>query len=110
VFDEIHAYDATTLNAIRGGQGRAGRLRHPVAVHVGDPALDAAHLFGFSEPATIIESDNPFRPFRIEPLPEPLTNGKGTKLEVGPAARGALREAAGLKLAVYVNQIERPRL
>lgn len=109
VFDEIHAYDATTLNAIREGKAVLDAYGIPSLFMSATLPSTRRAFFGFSEQATIIEGDNPFRPFRTEPLPEPLTSGRGAKLEVGVAARAALRESKGLKLAVYVNQIERAK-
>ncbi len=109
VFDEVHAYDTTTLNAIREGQKVLNRYQVPTLFMSATlPSMRRA-FFGFSAPETIIEADNPFLPFRAEQLGGPLTIGKGFRLEATDVARRALRESKGLKLAIYVNQIERAK-
>ena len=109
VFDEVHAYDAVTLNAIREGL--------QVLEHYGVPTLfmsatlptSRRRFFNLSEPQTVIEDDNPYRPFQMEPLSEPLTVGKGVSVEASSEVRQCLRDAKGLKLVVYVNQVERAK-
>lgn len=109
VFDEVHAYDTTTLNAIREGQKVLNRYQIPTLFMSATLPSTRRTFFGFSAPETLIESDNPFFPFRPEPLDGPLTIGKGFRLEATEVARKALRDAEGLKLAIYVNQIERAK-
>ena len=109
VFDEVHAYDTTTLNAIREGQKVLNRYQVPTLFMSATLPSTRRTFFGFSEPETIIEADNPFLPFRAEQLEGPLTIGKGFRLEATEIARQALRDAEGLKLAIYANQIERAK-
>jgi CRISPR-associated endonuclease/helicase Cas3 len=109
VFDEVHAYDSTTLNAIREGQKVLNRYQIPTLFMSATLPTTRRTFFGFTEPQTIIESDNPFVPFRAEQLTGPLTTGKGFRLEATPVARQAIRDSKNLKLAIYVNQIERAK-
>lgn len=109
VFDEVHAYDATTLNAIREGLN--------VLSHYGVPTLflsatlpsSRRRFFNLDDTQTVIEKDNPYCPFRIKKLSEALTVGQGISVEASGEARRCLREAKDLKLAVYVNQVERAK-
>ena len=109
VFDEVHAYDTTTLNAIREGQKVLERYQVPTLFMSATLPSTRRTFFNLDSKQTVIESDNPFFPFQAEPLDAPLTTGKGFRLTATPTARAALRDASDLKLAVYVNQIERAK-
>lgn len=109
VFDEVHAYDTTTLNAIREGQKVLNRYQVPTLFMSATLPPTRRTFFGFDAPRTVIEADNPFFPFQAEALDAPLTTGKGFRLEATPEARQAISDAKGLKLAIYVNQIERAK-
>lgn len=109
VFDEVHAYDTTTLNAIREGQNILACYGIPAVFMSATLPSSRRRFFNLGEAQTLIESDNPFKPLRLEKLQEPLTMGKGVCLEATPTAREALRDARNLKLAVYVNQVERAK-
>ncbi len=109
VFDEVHAYDTTTLNAIREGQKVLNRYAIPTLFMSATLPSTRRVFFGFDAPQTVIEADNPFYPFQAEALDAPLTEGRGFRLNSTLCAREALRDAEGLKLAIYVNQIERAK-
>lgn len=109
VFDEIQAYDTTTLNAIREGMHLLQRYRVPTLVMSATVPSSLRAFFGFRSDATVMEGANPFRPFRVVPVQEPLTLGKGLSVEASSTAKELLRGSSGLKLAVYVNQIERAK-
>jgi CRISPR-associated helicase Cas3/CRISPR-associated endonuclease Cas3-HD len=109
VFDEIHAYDTTTLNAIRDGQEVLRRHGVPCLFMSATLPATRRRFFNLSESTTLRENDNPFVPFRIHQLEEPLTIGRGMMQESTLSARRFLKEARGVKLAVYVNQVERAK-
>jgi CRISPR-associated helicase Cas3/CRISPR-associated endonuclease Cas3-HD len=109
VFDEVHAYDTTTLNAIREGQNILARYGVPTLFMSATLPSSRRRFFGFGKEQTLIEADNPFEPLRLESLGEPLTSGKGVQLQATDTARQALRESKNLKLAIYVNQVERAK-
>jgi len=109
VFDEVHAYDVTTLNAIREGLDVLTRHGVPTLFLSATLPSSRRHFLGLSAEQTVLETDNPYRPFRIEKLSQPLTIGKGMAVEATEEARKCLREASSLKLAVYVNQVERAK-
>lgn len=109
VLDEVHAYDTTTLSAIR--EGLAVLERHGIPTLVMSATLPSSRrrFLGLSDERTIVERDNAFHPFIVEQADEPLTVGHGMETIATDAARRLLRDAAGLKLAVYVNQVERAK-
>ena len=109
VFDEVHAYDTTTLNAIREGLDVLTRHGVPSLFLSATLPSSRRRFFGLSNDRTVLETDNPFRPFRMEKLGESLTVGWGVTVEASQQVRQCLREASGLKLAIYVNQVERAK-
>jgi len=109
VFDEVHAYDTTTLNAIREGLNVLTRHGVPSLFLSATLPSSRRRFFGLSQECTVLETDNPYYPFYIQKLAEPLTIGKGNAVQASQEARQCLREASGLKLAIYVNQVERAK-
>lgn len=109
VFDEVHAYDATTLNAIREGLNVLSAYGVPTLFLSATLPSSRRRFFGLSPTNTVIESDNPYKPFRIEKMTGSLTVGQGLTIEASAEARQCLQKAKGLKLAVYVNQVERAK-
>jgi CRISPR-associated helicase Cas3/CRISPR-associated endonuclease Cas3-HD len=109
VFDEVHAYDTTTLNAIREGLQVLQRHYIPTLFMSATLPSSRRRFFGLGDERTVIEQNNLFHPFRVVKVEEPLTNGRGVDVEATETARSLLREARSLKLAVYVNQVERAK-
>lgn len=109
VFDEIHAYDATTLSAIRDGVRVLAAHGVPVVFMSATLPASRRRFLGAQPATTVIENANVFRPFTTCALPEPLTSGRGAQTQISPSAQKLLEESAALKLAVYVNQIERAK-
>lgn len=109
VFDEVHAYDATTLNAIREGL-EVLRL-HSIPAMFMSATLPSSrrHFFGLDDRVTVIEKENAYRPFIVERVDAPLTVRSTMRPEASETARSLLHNARGLKLAVYVNQVERAK-
>lgn len=109
VFDEIHAYDTITLNAIR--EGSEVLQRHGVPCLFMSATLPASRrrFFNLGEGATVRETDNPFVPFIARKLQEPLTRRVERQEIVSESAREIIRKSHKLKLAIYVNQVERAK-
>lgn len=109
VFDEIHAYDATTLSAIRDGVRVLEAHGVPVLLMSATLPQSRRRFLGARDEKTVIENANIFRPFVTRQMSEPLTSGRSPQTKVGDSARQLLRESSGLKLAIYVNQVERAK-
>lgn len=109
VFDEVQAYDATTLNAMREGMELLHDHQIPTLLMSATLPSSRRKFFSLEEAKMVEETGNENRPFRMFPLQEPLTSAKRVTTETESGARALLREAAGLKLAIYVNQIERAK-
>ena len=109
VFDEIHAYDATTLSAIRDGMQMLQKHGVPVVLMSATLPSSRRNFLGAQPASTCIENANAFRPFIARKLPEPLTCGRGIAAQATETARKYLRDSTQLKLAVYVNQVERAK-
>jgi CRISPR-associated endonuclease/helicase Cas3 len=109
VFDEVHAYDALTLNAIKEGLAVLQANGIPTLFMSATLPSSRRQFFGLSNDRTIIEVDNSYRPFQVRQLSSSLTSGSGIATEASDTARGHLRQSGGLKVAVYVNQVERAK-
>lgn len=109
VFDEVHAYDTVTLNAIREGLDVLQRHNIPTLFMSATLPSSRRRFFGLTVERTIIEENNPFRPFVVRKLNSPLTTGKSTETCASELAGELLRESDGLKVAIYVNQVERAK-
>ena len=109
VFDEIHAYDATTLSAIRDGVRVLEAHGVPVLLMSATLPQSRRRFLGARDETTIIENANNFQPFVTRQLSEPLTSGRGAQTQVSEPARQLLRDSRNLKLAIYVNQVERAK-
>ena len=109
VFDEIHAYDATTLSAIRDGVRVLEAHGVPVLLMSATLPQSRRRFLGARDETTIIENANIFKPFVTRPMTEPLTSGRGAQTKVSDSARQLLRDSRNLKLAIYVNQVERAK-
>lgn len=109
VFDEIHAYDPVTLSAIRDGIKVLSRYGVPVLVMSATLPSSRRRFIGATEATTVVERANEFEPFVTRKLPEPLTIGRGIATVASPRAKRILAERTDLKLAIYVNQVERAK-
>lgn len=109
VFDEIHSYEPTTLNAIHECTRILSLSQIPYMFMSATMPASMRHFLGVNDDKVIIEEKNPFHPFIPEWNSQPLTKGKGIHTEVTEECREILRESGGLKLAFYVNQVERAK-
>jgi CRISPR-associated endonuclease/helicase Cas3 len=109
VFDEIHAYDTVTLSAIREGLAVLVRYRIPTLFMSATLPPSRRKFLGLPDERTIIELDNPYRPFELIQIAAALTSGGGFALQASYEACQLIKMAEGLKLAVYVNQVERAK-
>ena len=109
VFDEIHAYDATTLSAIKDGVRVLEAHGVPVLLMSATLPQSRRRFLGATKETTVIENANDFRPFITRELNEPLTTGRAALTKASETARQLIHDSSGLKLAIYVNQIERAK-
>lgn len=109
VFDEIHAYDATTLSAIRDGVRVLEAHGVPVLLMSATLPQSRRRFLGARDETIIIENANNFQPFVTRKMNEPLTSGRSPQTQVSSSARRLLGESRGLKLAIYANQVERAK-
>ncbi len=109
VFDEVHAYDTTTFNAIREGLEVLKLHSIPTLFMSATLPSSRRHFFGLDDRVTVIEKENAYRPFIVERVESSLTVRSARFPEASATARSLLHDAWGLKLAVYVNQIERAK-
>ncbi len=109
VLDELHAYDGTTMNAIRDGLRILQGVGVPTLVMSATLPSTRRHFFAIEPRNTIQEEDSDFHPFVLKRLNGPLTSGKGFDVTPSDEAINLLKSQVGRKVAVYVNQVERAK-
>lgn len=109
VLDELHAYDSTTMSAIKDGLTILKQAGIPTLVMSATLPATRRHFFGIGENHTVEEKTDNFHPFILKQLSSPLTLGKGFNILASEDAIGLLAQQCGRKVAVYVNQVERAK-
>jgi CRISPR-associated endonuclease/helicase Cas3 len=109
VLDELHAYDSTTMSAIKDGLTILKQAGIPTLVMSATLPATRRHFFGIGENHTVEEKTDNFHPFILKQLSTPLTIGKGVDVVASEDAIGLLAQQCGRKVAVYVNQVERAK-